>query len=200
MSFTDYFNRANETPLATPYASVNNSLNLASNRVRASVADGGQDVSRYGSFQLDNMRTTVTLASLDSNQAGCGVRCSSAAFTLYTSVSAGNSGFLEKIVGGSFTTLGGPTGTPAASDTIGCDAQGSNISLYLNGVQTIGPVSDSAIALGTWAFRMSTVGTLANLEIDDAIFEADGIAITQANYRRFPRPKLRQPLEQGRYA
>lgn len=170
--FTDNFTRANETPLTTPYASVNNSLNLVSNRVRCTANDGGQDIARYGSFKIGDMRATITTANNDGNQIGCGVRCSSTALTLYTSVSAGNNLFLEKIIAGGFTTLGGPSGiTPASTDTIGCDAQGSNLSTYYNGASTLGPVSDSAIASGTWAFRMSTTGTLANLEIDDASFE-----------------------------
>lgn len=169
---TDTFTRANETPLASPWATTNSTLNLVSNRVRASANDGGQKVMRYGAFNVSMMRSTVTLAAYDGNQAGCGVRCSSTAMTLYTAVLAGGTVYLEKIVAGGFTQLG-PSYDPAetAGDTIGCYASDSDIAAYYDGSVVIGPISDSAIDSGTWAIRMSTTGTLANLEIDDAVLE-----------------------------
>lgn len=104
-------------------------------------------------------------------------RCSGAAITGYLSIfrsgAPGTDKRSYKVVSGFYTQLGSTSsGAPSSGDTGQCRANGSNISLYYNGSEIIGPTTDTAITTGTrcgiWGYG-SDRGDLGNFEAADLV-------------------------------
>ncbi len=174
--YTDSFTGSDVNPLPEPWVTITGTADSqrVGNRVRGTTDNGH---SRYASDNVfNNMRcTAIGYRNVGTGQVGAGVRCSSTAFTCYLAYFAG---LLElaSVVGGAFSSLG--SSTTGNGDTVGCAAvftgSASNIFANKNGVQQIGPVSDSAIPPGgTWCFRISEGVDLANTELDDIVLEVE---------------------------
>jgi hypothetical protein len=171
--FTDNFTRADANPIGAPWTTItsSNALQIVSNRARPTVVNARAS-SRYGSFTVSDMKTTVAFPAFASNcQVMAMVRVSSTAFTGYGTLGGGEF-VLYKIVAGGFTLLTNTTGdVPTAGQTIGCQAVGSTIKGYEDGAEIL-TQTDSVIATGTWGIDTNNVTAVADVELDDVSLEA----------------------------
>jgi hypothetical protein len=176
--FTDNFTRADQSPLTTPWTTVTSAtpLQIVGNKVRSTTASGTRAEARYGSFTLSEMKTTLTIATLQgvASQSAL-VRQSATAATNYGCLAgAGGQFVLIKQIAFSYTEISAPTGdAPTAGQTVGCQALGSTIKGFEDGVEILS-ASDSAIATGTWGIDASVFSPSApsDCEIDDVVLEA----------------------------
>ena len=173
---TENFTRADQNPLTTPWTTAPgySALQIVGNEARPTTTAGARCSARYGSFTVSDMKATVTLATFQNNvQAGAVVRQSSTATTNYIAT-AGGQFEIDKNVAGSFTQLAvTSSNAPTAGQTIGCQAIGTTIKCFEDGVEILSQ-TDSVIATGTWAIDASAFSgaAVSDVEIDNVVLEA----------------------------
>lgn len=146
---TDDFNRANETPLASPWiiqTGSGSTLNLSSNGV-VLAAEVGAGTSYYynGAAVTADQYSSCVPTGNGFAQGGPFVRCGVTGYSGYGVDPAFNQ--LIKYVSASPTLLGG-TLTPdiQVNDVLRVEAEGTTIRAFLNGVQMTGsPSTDSSL-------------------------------------------------------
>jgi hypothetical protein len=174
--YTDNFTRADQNPLTTPWTTVTGATacQIVGNRVRGASASGVRAEARYGSFTLSEMKTTITVPTFQNNVGPAAlVRQSATTATSYGCYPV-DEFVLAKQVAFSYTEIARSSGhTPTAGQTVGCQALGSTIKGFKNGVEVVSQ-SDSVIATGTWGIDASAfVGAaVSDCEIDDVVLEA----------------------------
>jgi hypothetical protein len=171
---SDDFNRANETPLASPWlivGTVTATANLSTNTVVAN--NGGLDFGYYYSSvtwpdnQYSEAAITVTGTTAGT---GYGVLArgdvNGGALTYYRAVvskAASNNVDLSKFVGGTKTAIGSRTTTWVDGDVFRIEVTGSTISLKQNGTILGATFSDSGIATGRAGIIYSSQVTSGNI-------------------------------------
>jgi hypothetical protein len=139
---------------------------VGSNVAVNSVATGGG--ATYTAVAAPNDQYAECKITTVTADIGCGpgVRMSvSTAFGYY--VEAYSAGVrLRKLLDGTTTTIGTAAGGISANDVVRVEAQGTNITVKVNGATVIGPISDSDIASGSWGiFGESDI--VSELHLDD---------------------------------
>lgn len=175
---TDNFNRANETPLASPWGvshgGAGGNCNLSSNAV---TADSTTDKFIYysGSVTSANQYAQWLYASAITNDDwGPAVRIDNTAgdrHGYWYSVYAGGFDGLNKFVSNAFTHVEDWHQAFGVGDTARIEASGSTISGYRNGVEVSGsPATDTSLTsagLGAGAFVYQTGGSIDDFDGGD---------------------------------
>lgn len=112
----------------------------------------------------DDMEVQVTMtAFVSASESRCGVfgrKANDATRTFYWAAAANNASApewrLSKRIAGTLTGLGTDTTDPATNDVMKLRIDGSSVSLYVNGVLSIAPVTDTDITGNTYAGLVAT--------------------------------------------
>lgn len=152
-AISDNFNRANETPLASPWArtpSSTDTFNLSGNAVVKASGTNQTIYALSGYSWNDNQSAELLYASsTTNNDLGPAVRVSVAAFTAYFYSQADTFRGVWKVIAGAYTQVEATTGTPSVGETYKLDAAGSTLSYYNNGAEAASsPATDTSIAAG----------------------------------------------------
>lgn len=172
---TDDFNRANETPLASPWVKAlgTNNANLSSNQV---VSSGSDDKLYYytGATATADHYSEITSATATSAFEGPAVRISASSDNAYVVILGGFHAFY-KCVAGSFSSLAATGVGEVNNATCRLVVEGSSLSYYQAGVLSSGsPITDSSITVegdgaGFWLYD----GSLDNWEGADLVPPAE---------------------------
>ena len=123
-------------------------FSIATNQARATSVIGTADATAYDSAMTAVGTQRATIANQDA-QVGSLARYNPAANTGYLSYrTASNAAGLYRVIVGSAYTLLGSGSSVSSGQTLGCDCDGSSISLLLDGSSDVGPVTDSTYATG----------------------------------------------------
>jgi hypothetical protein len=165
---SDNFNRANNADVGANWTPVTgfSSAQIVGNRVQAS-ATGVDVAERYSGISWPNDQYSQCVAATvesGSNVGPC-VRLSAAAMTGYVTSCESAQSTLYRVNAGDFNAIGTGAGI-VAGDVLRLEAQGDQITLFVNAVTRIGPITNSDIASGSAGIGLF-VDTLANGEIDD---------------------------------
>lgn len=194
MAITDNFTRANETPLASPYAkalSAGGNFNLSSNTVVPASALSDCLWLRSGTFPNDQeSEVTVTPGGIG-NETGVGaaVRVSTTGggcgYWAVTSAAAGsNNVSVSKWVNGSYTLLTQITAAFSAGQKIKIGVAGTTLKVYRDGVQIGSDITGQTdLASGNPGLAHSSttvVASISTFECTDAI-----AAAAQVPYRPY---------------
>lgn len=163
---SDNFDRANETPLASPWANWTSAGALLSgNKATAAAAVTAASLYNSGTWSNDQEASGV-VGNLGSTlrYACVGVRAgTSSGGSGYVCFTDGDSGSghtgIEKITNGTEIELKGVAATFTAGDTIGIRAVGTTISMWKNGTQ-IDSTTDSTYSSGNpgvWFYSQATI-------------------------------------------
>ena len=170
-SISDNFNRANETPVASPWTQLAGStgtINLASNAVtKASAGDTFYYYAHPGGWSAGQSSEFLYASSITGNDWGPAVRVGASGFSGYWySQHVGGSGSREinKYVAGTFSLVELVTGTSSVGTRYKIDANGSTIRYYDGGVENASsPVTDTSLSTsgnGAGLFLYDTGGSL----------------------------------------
>jgi hypothetical protein len=193
----DHFDRADENPLAYPWATSTGDvvLQLSGNMVRGTVLESGGNHARYSPHYVQNQKSTITVVTLGTGcQAMPCARMSSSNVSFYLAYvegpfSATTNCVLSKFVNGSFSNIAtGSNANLASGGTVSIDCQRETIRMLVNDVQ-IYSVTDGSIARGSpgMGVYVPAASALANCEIDDWHGEYDYALMPRPNRLR-PRP------------
>jgi hypothetical protein len=177
--YTDSFTRANEGPITTPwqggYTSLGN-LAINTNAVRQYTASS-DDVATYNADLDANQWAQATIKTWGGTADMWGIvlvrATDPATHTAYKCTAAryaGNwSSAIEKVIAGSNTVLTSESSTTwAANDIIRCDADGSTIRMYRNGVQLLSTIDVSISGIGNAGLEIANFsGATTDLELDE---------------------------------
>lgn len=135
---SDNFNRANESPLASPWISVtglaNGGLSLSSNKVINNTGTGGDQASLNSNSQVGDSQ--VTISTVNDADGGPVICASQNPFNGYTVTNyVGSAIEIYKITNGSFSFIASASGSYAANDQIRLRRSGNNIISSKNGSQ-----------------------------------------------------------------
>lgn len=163
---SDAFNRANETPVSTPWATVTplGGLNLSANALT-----GVTDVARASLYNSgtwgDDQRVDVTVSNLlgGTRYAEAWVRGSTGGngYKVYTDGTTGGTA-IARMDAGAETTLQAVAVAFSASDVLGIGIVGTTITLYKNGVAQTPTTTDA-----TYSSGLPGAGTYGLAIVDD---------------------------------
>lgn len=178
-SYSDDFNRANESPLASPWAASTGTINLSGNKLTGNSAAMGSV--KYSDLSTADHYSQITTLTCGIGQ-GCGpmVRFSSSAETYYTSWTDTSGITVYKVIAGASTSIGSWANAWGTSPNvvIKFTANGSSITSNVSGTDRVS-VTDTSITgntkpgCGIW----QTPGTLDDWSAAD--LAASGTLYTQ---------------------
>lgn len=150
MAVSDDYNRADGGMGANWTTASSGPPTIVSNQIVGSGAYG----SAYWSANAFNATQSAQLTYKGTNYSGPAVRISSGGnFYFYHSA-----GELQKIVGGSVTTIG-TSGAITSGQTFKVDANGTTLRTYINGVENSGPITDASLSTGSAGVACYGAGT-----------------------------------------
>lgn len=173
---TDNFNRANETPLASPWTNSDGAnYNLSSNAVTGAGGDGDRLWYRSGAASsADQYAQATQVAGPTSDDWGPAVRVgSNGTKSGYIHNVYVNEERLFKFVNGAFTIILSHNVDAANGDVVRVEAEGSTIRAKINGSQVTGsPVTDTSLTTagnGVGLYSWGSGGTLDDWEGGDLV-------------------------------
>lgn len=207
-SITDNFNRANETPIASPWIELSGStgdVNLSSNTIVKS-ADG--DYFMYYSFAggwAADQTSQVVVATLGDGDCGPAVRIGADGLSgyVYSNFSTGSIRGAVKIVAGTFSTIEGNYTQATAGQTMKIEVTGANpatIRCYINSTEdALSPASDSSLDVagngaGIFWYAAST-NVLDDWTGTGELSSSIGVAV---DYSLFPKSPISRQYLRGR--
>ena len=178
-TFSDDFNRGNETPLASPWAALTLpgtffSLNLVGSAVQATLTTGDWSAAVVDGLPfLDVQTCTATVSAFNAGTSGVFllVRATASTGNCYLFIVSGGSALLFSIIAGVPALLGSAVGTVVAGDTITFSASGSSLVCSINGSSVVSAI-DGSLTSGVPGLGVSTTGSLADTALDN--FSATG--------------------------
>jgi hypothetical protein len=147
-SFSDDFNRANNTDLGAGWVEVSGDWSIASNQLSPGAAGGTIILRAAGAMATSDNYAQVTIAATAAVSQGVWCRGNSNITSGYLWRNNGTSWDLFSVVGGSFTSIGTYTAAAAPGDVAKVQAVGSTIKGFVNGVQRVS-VTDTGVTTGT---------------------------------------------------
>ena len=167
---TDPFNRANEAPLASPWAAPTglNSFNLTSNELV--LASFGTSTAMYRSdiTPPDDQWAQSVISNPGNGNGGPAVRMATDANTMYCFICVFDNLWISKIVAGSFEVIEASTGAASftAGDVARLEVQGTTLRAYLNGALLI-TTTDGDIDSGRFGLTGFEIDGLDSFEAGD---------------------------------
>jgi hypothetical protein len=174
---SDNFNRANETPLASPwiefYVSGGN-INLSSNEVAGAAAT--DCVWHNSGASTTDGYSQVTIAT-SSNYNGPIIRGQTGTTSCYFAYYGSNLARIYKFVNGAFTLISDSSWTSASGDIVKIEVSGTGLTYYINGAsQVTGSNSDiSGVGFGG-IFMTVTTARLDNWSMGDLLSTGGNLA------------------------
>ena len=147
-SFSDDFNRANNTDLGANWVEVSGDWSIVSNQLSPGAAGGTIILRAAGAMASNDNYAQVTIAATTAASHGVWCRGNSNISQGYLWRNDGSSWNLFSVVGGSFTSIGSYAAAAAPGDVAKVQAVGSTITAYVNGVQRVS-VTDTNVTTGT---------------------------------------------------
>jgi hypothetical protein len=147
-SFSDDFNRANNTDLGANWVEVSGDWSIVSNQLSPGAAGGTIILRAAGAMASNDHYAQVTIAATTTASQGVWCRGNSNISQGYLWRNNGSSWDLFSVVGGSFTVIGTYTAAAAPGDVAKVQAVGSAIKGYVNGVERVSVVN-TAVTTGT---------------------------------------------------
>ena len=178
--YSDNFNRANESPIAAPWATANGNCQLSSNKAYPAAANA---IFRYDGTGATQTDCYAVLTPVVMNYGGIylllrwdGNVTTNAPSNCYAAqISGTGSIFLRKYVNGSPTTIGTATSQPTTgTHTLMIQAVGTTIKVALDGTQIIS-VTDSAYSSGKTGVYFTSGGNIARYAFDDFEYGSGGL-------------------------
>ena len=159
-SFTDDFNRADNTDLGAGWVEVSGDWSIASNQLSPGAAGGTIILRAAGAMSTNDNSAQVTIAATAAASQGVWCRGNSNITDGYLWRNNGSSWDLFSVVGGSFTAIGTFAAAAAPGDVAKVQAVGSTIKAFVNGVERVS-VTDTGVATGTSVgIRSESAGAL----------------------------------------
>ena len=147
-TFSDDFNRANNTDLGANWVEVSGDWSIVSNQLSPGAAGGTIILRAAGAMASNDHYAQVTIAATAAVSQGVWCRGNSNISQGYLWRNNGTSWDLFSVVGGSFTVIGTYSATAVAGDVAKIQAVGSTIKGFVNGTQRVS-VTDTAVTTGT---------------------------------------------------
>lgn len=147
-TFTDDFNRADNTSLGVSWVEVSGDWSIVSNRLSSGSAGGTIILRAAGAMATNDHYAQVAIATTAVASHGVWCRGNSNISQGYLWRNDGSSWNLFSVVGGSFTSIGSFAGAAVNGDVAKVQAVGSTIKGFVNGVQRVS-VTDTSVATGT---------------------------------------------------
>lgn len=175
---TDNFNRADETPLASPWGvahgGAGGNCNLVSNAITASTASNKFIYHGSSVTSADQYAQWLYASAITNDDWGPAVRINNTGgerHGYWYSVYQGGLDGLNKFIANSFTQVEAWHQAAGVGNTVRIEASGSTISGYLNGAQVSGsPATDTSLTtagLGAGAFVFETGGSIDDFDGGD---------------------------------
>jgi hypothetical protein len=163
---TDDFNRANGTGLGANWTAVVDNYDISSNRAVPSPTSSDAVVRYSGATWPNDQYSQAKCYTTNTTAGGAGIgvcaRCSASATTLYRLVADHGSSSNWEIgdfIAGSYNFIANRTQAWTDGDTIRLEAQGTSLTIKLNGTAVGAAITSSAIASGQAGLAYSSIAS-----------------------------------------
>ncbi|MFC9497658.1 hypothetical protein [Streptomyces sp. NPDC056982] len=163
-SFSDDFNRADNTALGANWVEVTGDWSISSNRLSPGAAGGTIILRAAAAMASSDHYAQATIAATAVASHGIWCRGNTTLTSGYLWRNDGSNWTLFAVIGGSFVSIGSYAAAAAAGDVAKVQAVGTTIKGYVNGTQRVS-VTDTGVATGTSVGVRSE--SVAALRFDD---------------------------------